>query len=544
MTIDFRSAAAVAPLPLSAAPGSTDESAVALAGPRVSFCLISNAASASMRDACAPPWSAPSAPPMPPAPGTGRRPTTPARRRPSCSCASSARPCAREPRRRPRAADAGQDRRPSAHAYAPLRGEPGASAVLDADRARLRRRTAAAITPADVVLEPSAGTGLLAIFAELVGRIARPRTNLPRPAPGFSHHLFPGIAVTRFDAAHIDDHLDAGIVPSVVLMNPPFSVVANVDGRIADAALRHVASALARLAEGGRLVAITGASCRPRQSGLARRLRPLAGTRPRRLHRRHRRRGLCQARHHLETRLTVIDRLPADDPTAFPASPGMAPDVATLLGWVMQHVPARLAGRDASRRFATPRVRPFRDRAAPAPCATSAHRGSGDRSPQAIELAYETVDWTAGRGRPHHRGALRSLRLAVDPHSRRAAASDQARAVGGDGLGRAAQADLSAAPAGQRRHRRPAVRCPAREPSSMPARPMPAISPDRGRSTRPSTSSRAAPDDAENAVRFRRGWLLGDGTGAGKGRQVAGILLDNWLQGPPPRGLDLASPTS
>jgi len=41
----------------------------------------------------------------------------------------------------------------------------------------------------------------------------------------------------------------------------------------------------------------------------------------------------------------------------------------------------------------------------------------------------------------------------------------------------------------------------------------------------------AAPDGAENAARFRRGWFLGDGTGAGKGRQVAGILLDNWLKG-------------
>ena len=41
----------------------------------------------------------------------------------------------------------------------------------------------------------------------------------------------------------------------------------------------------------------------------------------------------------------------------------------------------------------------------------------------------------------------------------------------------------------------------------------------------------AAPDDAEHAVRFRRGWFLGDGTGAGKGRQVAGILIDNWLKG-------------
>ena len=41
----------------------------------------------------------------------------------------------------------------------------------------------------------------------------------------------------------------------------------------------------------------------------------------------------------------------------------------------------------------------------------------------------------------------------------------------------------------------------------------------------------AAPDDAENAVRFRCGWFLGDGTGAGKGRQSAGIILDNWNQG-------------
>src|SRR6201999_1189348 len=41
----------------------------------------------------------------------------------------------------------------------------------------------------------------------------------------------------------------------------------------------------------------------------------------------------------------------------------------------------------------------------------------------------------------------------------------------------------------------------------------------------------AARNDAENAGRFSRRWVLGDGTGAGKGRQVAGILLDNWLKG-------------
>jgi hypothetical protein len=46
-------------------------------------------------------------------------------------------------------------------------------------------------------------------------------------------------------------------------MNPPFSAAAHVDGRVADAALRHISSALARLVDGGRLVAITGASLSP-----------------------------------------------------------------------------------------------------------------------------------------------------------------------------------------------------------------------------------------------------------------------------------------
>src|ERR1700689_527032 len=41
----------------------------------------------------------------------------------------------------------------------------------------------------------------------------------------------------------------------------------------------------------------------------------------------------------------------------------------------------------------------------------------------------------------------------------------------------------------------------------------------------------AAADDAEGAVRFRRGWFLGDGTGAGKGRRSTGIIPHHWMQG-------------
>ena len=97
-------------------------------------------------------------------------------------------------------------------------------------------------------------------------------------------------------------------------MNPPFSAVANVDGRVADAALRHLSSALARVAEGGRLVAITGASLSPENPSwrdafmrLQERGRIVFSAPVD---------GRAYARHgtSVETRLTVIDRVPADDP--------------------------------------------------------------------------------------------------------------------------------------------------------------------------------------------------------------------------------------
>jgi predicted RNA methylase len=122
--------------------------------------------------------------------------------------------------------------------------------------------SAAAITAGDLVLEPSAGTGLLAIHAELAGarlvlnEIADTRADL-------LDRQFSGVSVTRYDGAHIHDHLDVTVRPSVVLMTPPFSAAAHVDGLVADATLRHMSSALARLADGGRLVAITGASLSP-----------------------------------------------------------------------------------------------------------------------------------------------------------------------------------------------------------------------------------------------------------------------------------------
>jgi predicted RNA methylase len=274
--------------------------------------------------------------------------------------------------------------------------------------------TAAAITPADLVLEPSAGTGLLAIFAELAGgrlvlnELAETRADL-------LGRLFPGVPVTRHDAAQIHDHLDLAVRPSVVLMNPPFSVAAHVEGRVADAAFRHVTSALARLAEGGRLVAITGASLAPdnptwRESfvHLQQRGRVVFSAAID---------GSVYARHGttIDTRLTVIDRAPADDPAAFPASPGMAADAATLLAWVTAQVPPRLPIAARGTAATTARFLPVRTRSVCSPRRVSVLASAIE--PTGTELAYETVDWKPTEGgcitdALYEGYALQSIRIA------------------------------------------------------------------------------------------------------------------------------------
>ena len=47
----------------------------------------------------------------------------------------------------------------------------------------------------------------------------------------------------------------------------------------------------------------------------------------------------------------------------------------------------------------------------------------------------------------------------------------------------------------------------------------------------PATNATGDGEALSAPVRFRRGWMLGDGTGCGKGRQAAAIILDHWLRG-------------
>ncbi len=351
--------------------------------------------------------------------------------------------------------------------------------------------TAAAITPADLVLEPSAGTGLLAIFAELAG--ARLALN--------------ELADTRAESARCAVSEYAGHAPrrgayprSSRPRRPP-------DRRADESALlgrgpcrgpRRRRRACATSRRLSHVLPTAGASSRS----------PAPASSPDnpawrdgfvRLQERGRVvfsaaiDGRVYARHGttVDTRLTVIDRVPAADPTIFPSSPGIATDPAVLLDWIARLVPPRASVAPTSTRApassaalralpARPAVQRFRPAAAPVPI-------------EAVELAYEPCDWAQAEGGHitdalYEGYSLQSIRIpGAQPHPTRLVQS-------------AAMASVAPPKPSYRPHLPAAVvgdgllsPTPSSRASSMPARPMRAISPAPGRWTRPSMSSRLRP---------------------------------------------------
>jgi predicted RNA methylase len=115
---------------------------------------------------------------------------------------------------------------------------------------------AAGIKPGMVVVEPSAGTGDIAVMARIAGarvivnEIDPVRAGLLR-AQGFETHMV--------DAELLDGMLPQDVKPDIIVMNPPFSATG---GRVAghDTAFggRHVKQALLRVNKGGRVVSVVG----------------------------------------------------------------------------------------------------------------------------------------------------------------------------------------------------------------------------------------------------------------------------------------------
>lgn len=361
---------------------------------------------------------------------------------------------------------------------------------------------AAQVRPGDTVLEPSAGTGLLAIVAEACGGVLTLNERAGTRA-ALLDGLFPSATRTRHDGRHVHDLLPGSGGFDVVLCNPPFS---DLDA--------HLAAGLMALADGGRMAAIvplTALSDGAHLRRLGARGRVVATIAfPSRAFARH---GTS-----VETGLLVMDRdgAPAGDVILHP--PGDLADCARLISMVAARAGARPRVRHA---LAAQALLQPRERGLARPSGRLAFLSG------AVPVAYEVRPW-GGEGRDvglYQAYALGRIGLTDPrPHPSPLVESGPMASVAPPvptyrpvlppvvrGEGRISDAQTETVIYAGEAHS-----------GHLPGRWV------RGEAAHELTLAR---DDDPHAVQLRRGFFLGDGTGCGKGRQVAAAIADNMAQG-------------
>jgi hypothetical protein len=369
---------------------------------------------------------------------------------------------------------------------------------------------ACALATGEFVLEPSAGTGMLAVWAAKAGS----RLSLNEISPlrrDCLKAVFPAARVTGHDAELIDELLDPAITPSVVLMNPPYSHGIE-RGHDSHTGSRHLRSAWSRLASGGRLVAIM-----PEWFECGRFFAGLMGPISLRLNAAVER-AFVKHGTGITTRLLVLDKV---DGSHEPIT--IRTNDFRQLADLVDALPARGSLDAVPEQSSLPARAPFRLVAAPrrplprpatiTPAATAI--GS---------LIYQSLETPAPLApQVGHYLPYRPSRIVIDGAAEHPTPLVESVAMGSiaapmpdavpqlpDGL--VAKGLLSAAQAETLIY---AASAHARD---LPDRFEPE---DKGCSLKASAEGQT----------YRLGYFLGDGTGAGKGRQVASVILDRWVRG-------------
>ncbi len=312
---------------------------------------------------------------------------------------------------------------------------------------------AARIGGDDVVLEPSAGTGSMAIYGTLAGAKAVHVNEIAERRRDVLRAL--GFEPTAENGEQVHNIFGGKLAPTRILMNPPFSRSIRTGARKAQGIDgQHVMAALNLLADGGRLVAIVG----PRAMWLAELGDSycicanvlVAGA----VYQRH---GTA-----VETRLVVVEKRPS---TGSEPAGGFARNIEELIRLLAPVVASSQAADNID-----------------APTTAGGDSRYAAYMPRAMVAAMAQA----------HPGAL------VESHAMAAI-------------------------------ERPMLTYRASFPGSLL---------DQGSLSAAQYETVCEAGQAhQQFIRgvdgslYRRGYCIGDGTGVGKGRQVAGIIRDQWCQG-------------
>jgi predicted RNA methylase len=381
---------------------------------------------------------------------------------------------------------------------------------------------AAGLRSGELVLEPSAGTGLLAIHAEIAGA-SLALNELAETRQALLGALFSNAPVTRFNAEQIDDYLDDAMRPQTILMNPPFSASPNIDRAMRDVTVRHIRSALRRLSAGGRLVVLTSASHDPSNDDIRGLYGEFASFRftvsiDGRIYARH---GTS-----IDTRLTVFDRISETGGNDL-GSAGHAKSLPELLSLIETRLPPRPPSASA----------PTHPQRQPAPARPTARPGALQPSRPAPVLRLQEADEVAYHAREGVPGEASFSDRIYEPYEVQTISIEGAKAHPTSLVQSASMASVrpplpSYRPLLPRRLITEGVLSDAQiETIIYAGEAHGEMLAGRYRVDESLDALSLAVDGDEHAVQFRKGFFLGDGTGSGKGRQAAGILLDNWLRG-------------